>query len=188
MTELTTPQNTAQATLAGGCFWCLETAFNQLQGVLHTEPGYAGGHTAQPTYASVCQGTTGHAEVVQVTYDPRQVTFRQLLEVFFTLHDPTQLNRQGYDVGPQYRSAVFYHDDEQARIASEVIRELTVAETFAEPIVTELSPVVNYHPAEAEHRDYYLRNQDQPYCQAVISPKLAKFRQTFTQLLRQQSA
>jgi peptide-methionine (S)-S-oxide reductase len=167
------------ATLGGGCFWCLEAVYLELNGVVKVESGYAGGKVANPTYKQVCTGTTGHAEVVQITFDPRVVTFKEILEVFFTIHDPTTLNRQGADVGTQYRSAIFYHSEEQKHVAEETIRELEAADVWDSRIVTEVAPVSEFYVAEDYHQDYYSRNSRQPYCQVVITPKLAKFRRKF---------
>jgi peptide-methionine (S)-S-oxide reductase len=168
------------ATLAGGCFWCIEAAFEQLRGVEKAQSGYSGGRRPNPTYQQVCTGTTGHAEVVQVTFDPAVISFREILEVFFTIHDPTTLNRQGADVGTQYRSAIFYHSPEQKAVAEEVIAALTAEGVWNDPIVTEVAPF----PAEGYHDEYYRRNPDQPYCQVVISPKLAKFRKAYGEKLK----
>lgn len=176
---------TQEATLAGGCFWCIESAFNQLRGVVHAESGYSNGQHPSPTYEDVCTGRTGHAEVVRVRFDPSVVSYRQLLEVFFTLHDPTTLNRQGNDVGTQYRSAVFTHDEAQAQTAREVIDALTRDGVFEHPIVTEVQPVASYHPAEDYHQGYALRNPHQGYCAFVVAPKLQKFRKTHQALLKQ---
>lgn len=178
------PSQTEIATFAGGCFWCLEAAFNQLQGVIRAESGYSNGSHPQPDYDVVCSGRSGHAEVVQVTYDPALITYRQLLEIFFSLHDPTTLNRQGNDVGTQYRSAVFTHDPQQAAQARALIEELSLSRVYAAPIVTEVRPVDNYHPAEDEHQGYVSRHPFQGYCVVVVAPKLSKFRQTFSDLLR----
>ncbi len=167
------------ATLAGGCFWCLEAVYEQLRGVEKVESGYAGGHVPDPTYRQVTTGKTGHAEVVQLTYDPAVVSFRELLEVFFTIHDPTTLNRQGADVGPQYRSAIFYHDEDQRQVAEEVIREMEAAAIWDDPIVTEVSPLEAFYKAEDYHQEYYRNNPYQPYCQVVIAPKVSKFRQKY---------
>lgn len=167
------------ATLAGGCFWCLEAVFDDLNGVEKVESGYSGGHVLNPTYRMVCAGETGHAEVVQITFDPSLVSFKELLQVFFTIHDPTTLNRQGADVGTQYRSAIYYHTPEQKAVAEEVIAEMEAARVWDDPIVTEVTQFTEYYPAEEYHRDYYLRNPNQPYCQAVIAPKVAKFRKYF---------
>lgn len=172
------------ATLGGGCFWCLEAVYEQLDGVSKVVSGYAGGATKDPTYEEVCEGTTGHAEVVQVTFDPASISFREILEVFFTIHDPTTLNRQGADVGSQYRSAIFTHSQQQRATAEELIRELSREETFADPIVTEVSDLSKFYPAEEYHQSYYLRNPGQGYCRAVIAPKLQKFRQKWQKRLR----
>jgi peptide-methionine (S)-S-oxide reductase len=177
-------QRAETATLGGGCFWCLDEAFRQLRGVARVESGYAGGTTRDPTYDEVCTGVTGHAEVVQVTFDPSVVSFRDLLEVFFTIHDPTTLNRQGADVGTQYRSAIFYHSPEQRSIAEAVIAELTATRVWDDPIVTEVVPLEAFYPAEAYHQQYYRRNQAQPYCQVVIAPKVAKLRTRHLEKLR----
>jgi peptide-methionine (S)-S-oxide reductase len=163
-----------RATLAGGCFWCLETVFERLRGVTEVVSGYTGGHVPRPTYEQVCEGTTGHAEAVQVTFDPAVIGYRDLLEVFFTLHDPTTPDRQGPDSGPQYRSAVFTHTPEQERTVRDVIAQFTRERVYADPIVTEVAPATTFHPAEAYHQQYYRRNPAQPYCRAVIAPKLDK--------------
>lgn len=175
---------TEQATLAGGCFWCLEAVYDLLRGVESVRSGYAGGRVEDPSYEQVCSGTTGHAEVVQVTYDPAEISYHDLLEVFFTIHDPTTLNRQGADVGSQYRSAIFTHSPEQEAVASDVIRELTERKLWDDPIVTEVSPLQTFYPAEEYHADYYRRNPYQPYCQVVIAPKVAKARAKFVERLR----
>jgi peptide-methionine (S)-S-oxide reductase len=167
---------TEVATFAGGCFWCLETVFERLSGVHNVVSGYAGGEMVNPTYRQVCTGTTGHAEAVQVTFDPNVITYRDLLDVFFALHDPTTLNRQGVDVGTQYRSAIFYHSPEQQRIATERIAELNAAGVWPQPIVTEVVPLPVFYRAEDYHQNYYRLNPNQGYCQAVISPKVAKLR------------
>lgn len=172
-----------QATLAGGCFWCLEAAYDQLRGVQNVESGYAGGRRPNPTYEQVCTGATGHAEVVQITYDPAIISYQDLLNVFFTIHDPTTLNRQGADVGTQYRSAIFYHTPEQKAMAEETIARLTEEKLWDNPIVTEVVPLTEFYPAEDYHRDYFQRNPGQPYCQAVIAPKVAKFRSKFMEKL-----
>lgn len=173
-----------KATLAGGCFWCLEAVYDQLRGVENVQSGYAGGRRPNPTYEQVCTGTTGHAEVVQITYDPRQIPYGDLLDIFFTIHDPTQLNRQGGDIGTQYRSAIFYHDDEQKRIAEERIRDLKDSETWDGPIVTEVAPLTDFYPAEAYHTDYFERNPGSGYCSAVVAPKVAKARSKFFEKLK----
>jgi peptide-methionine (S)-S-oxide reductase len=172
------------ATLAGGCFWCLEAVFDQLNGVENVESGYVGGHVLNPTYRMVCTGETGHAEVVQITFDPSVISFKELLQVFFTIHDPTTLNRQGADVGTQYRSAIFYHTPEQKDVAEEVIAEMAAAKVWSDPIVTEITRITDFYPAEEYHRDYYLRNSNQPYCQVVIAPKVAKLRKHFLEKLK----
>ena len=175
---------TEKATLAGGCFWCLEAVYEMLRGVESVQSGYAGGHVANPSYEAVCSGTTGHAEVVQIEFDPDEVTFRDLLEVFFTIHDPTTLNRQGHDVGTQYRSAIFFHSPEQEATAREVISELTEQGLWDDPMVTEVTPLDTFYPAEDYHNQYYRRNSYQPYCQVVVAPKVAKARQKFVERLR----
>lgn len=172
------------ATLAGGCFWCLEAVYDQLRGVRSVVSGYAGGHVENPTYQQVCSGRTGHAEVVQIEYDPAEITFRDLLRVFFTIHDPTTIDRQGADVGPQYRSAIFYHSAEQEAVAGEVIREFDSTSVWDSPIVTEVAPLERFWPAEKYHQEYFERNANQPYCQVVIVPKVAKFRKQFVDRLK----
>jgi peptide-methionine (S)-S-oxide reductase len=172
------------ATLAGGCFWCLEAVFDELTGVEKVESGYSGGRTINPTYQEVCMGTTAHAEVVQVTFDSAVVSFKELLQVFFTIHNPTTLNRQGADVGTQYRSAIFYHTPQQREIAEQVIAELTAAKVWDDPIVTEVTPFTEFYPAEEYHRDYFQRNPTQAYCQFVIEPKVAKFRKLYLDKLK----
>ena len=172
------------ATLAGGCFWCLEAAFDQLDGVERVQSGYAGGTVPNPTYEQVCTGRTGHAEVVQVTFDAGVISYRDLLKVFFVVHDPTTLNRQGGDVGTQYRSAVFYHTPEQNAEAQRVIAELSGAKVWDDPIVTGVVPLDRFYPAEEYHRDYYRRNPDQGYCQVVIAPKVAKVRKQYFNRLK----
>ncbi len=173
-----------QATLAGGCFWCLEAAFQSLRGVVRVEAGYAGGGIPAPTYEQICTGTTGHAEAVRITFDPRVISYRQLLGVFFAVHDPTTPNRQGADVGTQYRSIIFCHNLEQKALAEQVIGEFVAAGVWAAPIVTEVIPSAAFYPAEDYHRDYYRRNPDLGYCRAVIAPKLSKLRREFTELQR----
>ena len=172
------------ATLAGGCFWCLEAVYDELNGVEDVVSGYSGGMTPNPSYEMVCTGTTGHAEVVQLTFNPRIISFKEILDVFFTIHDPTTLNRQGSDVGTQYRSAIFYHTLEQRAIAEQVIADLHVAHVWDAPIVTELKPFERFYPAEAHHQEYFKRNPNQGYCRIVISPKVAKFRKHFLEKLR----
>ncbi len=176
--------NRELATLAGGCFWCLEAVYDQLGGVENSESGYAGGQTSDPTYREVCEGDTGHAEVVQITFDPGIVSYRELLQIFFTIHDPTSLNRQGADVGTQYRSAIFYHSPEQKATAEQVIAEIEAAKIWGDPIVTEIVPLTKFYPAEDYHRDYFARNPFQPYCMAVVAPKVAKFRKLFLDKLK----
>ncbi len=173
-----------QATLGGGCFWCLEAVFEQLRGVEKVESGYAGGRVADPTSHQVCTGATGHAEVVQVTFDPAVLSFREVLEVFFATHDPTTLNRQGADVGTQYRSAIFYHSPRQREVAGQFIGELNAAKVWDAPIVTEVVPFEHFYPAEDYHQGYFRTNPAQGYCRAVISPKVAKFRQHFAGKLK----
>jgi peptide-methionine (S)-S-oxide reductase len=167
------------ATLAGGCFWCLEAVFEEVRGVDKVESGYAGGEADAPTYRQVCSGTTGHAEVVQVTFDPRVITYREILEIFFAIHDPTTLNRQGADVGTQYRSAIFYHTPEQQRVAEALVAELNAAGIWDRPIVTQVVPLERFYSAEEYHQGYFRANPSQPYCQAVVAPKVAKFRKHF---------
>jgi peptide-methionine (S)-S-oxide reductase len=179
----TTPVPLETATLAGGCFWCLEAVFGELRGVHRVESGYAGGHVDRPTYQQICGGRTGHAEVVQVDYDPAMISYRQLLDVFFTIHDPTTRDRQGADVGPQYRSAILYHSPEQEAIAEQTIADLE-ADGVWKNIVTELIPLETFWPAETYHRDYYRRNPDQSYCRVVIAPKVAKLRKHHLDKLR----
>jgi peptide-methionine (S)-S-oxide reductase len=173
------------ATLAGGCFWCLEAAFTELKGVEGVRSGYAGGHAPNPSYEDVCTGTTGHAEVVQIQFDPQVVSFDDLLHVFFTIHDPTTPNRQGADVGTQYRSAIFYHTPEQKAVAERVIAELQAEQLWDAPVVTALKPLDAFYPAEEYHRDYYRRNPNQGYCSAVIAPKVAKVRKLYFDRLKQ---
>ena len=178
------PARTEVATLAGGCFWCLEAVYDQLRGVGAVESGYAGGHVDNPTYRQVCNGTTGHAEVVQITFDPSLVSFKNLLEVFFTIHDPTTPNRQGADIGTQYRSAIFYHSPEQQQVAQQVIGEITAAKIWDDPIVTEVVPLSRFYRAEDYHQEYYANNSNQPYCRAVVAPKVAKFRKYFLEQVK----
>lgn len=176
--------NSEVATLGGGCFWCLEAVYDQMRGVTDVVSGYAGGHVPNPTYKAVCTGTTGHAEVVQITFDRDVVSFKEILQVFFTIHDPTTLNRQGNDVGPQYRSAIFYQNDEQKRVAEEVIAELTEEGLWDSPMVTEVSPMDVFYPAEDYHQEYYENNSFQPYCMFVVAPKVKKFRQKYVDYLK----
>ena len=179
-----TPDNFEQATLGAGCFWCLEAALNQVRGVVLAESGYCNGHHPAPTYDDVCTGDTGHAEVVRVTFDPRIVSYEQLLDLFFAMHDPTTLNRQGNDVGTQYRSGIYVHSEAQARAAQAKLAQLTAEGLFDAPIVTEVQAVSNYHPAETYHQGYALAHPHQPYCAYVVHPKLAHFRQQFAALLK----
>ena len=172
------------ATLGGGCFWCTEAVFQDLRGVERVQSGYSGGHVPNPTYEEVCGKGTGHAEVVQVTFDPAVVTFRELLEVFFTVHDPTTPNRQGADVGPQYRSALFYHSPEQKAVAEEVIRDVNERQIWGAPVVTEVAEFTEFYPAESYHDDYFRRNPYQGYCQVVIAPKVSKFRKQYLEKLK----
>ena len=172
------------ATLGGGCFWCLEAVYDRLQGVTDVVSGYAGGKRANPSYEQVCSGATGHAEVVQVTFDPQVTSYREILEVFFAIHDPTTLNRQGADVGTQYRSVIYYHSDEQKRVAEEVMRHLAAEKVWDDPIVTELAPAPAFYPAEDYHQEYFARNPNQGYCQVVVAPKVAKFRSKFSAKLK----
>lgn len=178
--------NTELATLGGGCFWCLEAIYDELRGVHAVISGYAGGSTPNPTYRQVTTGRTGHAEVVQITFDPDILSFRDILQIFFTIHDPTTLNRQGADVGTQYRSAIFYHNEAQRVIAEEVIAEMETAGLWENPIVTEVTPLEAFYVAEDYHQDYYENNSYQPYCQVVIAPKLAKARTKFQAKLQNQ--
>jgi peptide-methionine (S)-S-oxide reductase len=172
------------ATVAGGCFWCLEAVYDQMKGVIAVESGYIGGHVDHPTYESVCSGRTGHAEAVRITFDPTVVSYRELLEVLFVIHDPTTLNRQGHDAGTQYRSAIFYHGPEQKQIAEEVIAAVTNAKLYANPIVTEITPAGIWHEAESYHQEYFVRNPFQGYCTAIVGPKVVKFRKQFASKLK----
>lgn len=186
MTE--TPQSTSTgselATLGGGCFWCVEAVFDQVKGVESVESGYMGGGRPNPTYEAVCTGTTGYAEIIQIRFDPKIISFRELLEIFFGIHDPTALNRQGNDAGTQYRSAIFYHSPEQKATANEVITTLMDDRLFDSPIVTEVVPASTFYIAENYHQEYFVRNPSQPYCAYLISPKIAKFRQQFAGKLK----
>ena len=179
MSAQQTPAGREVATLAGGCFWCLEAVYDGLAGVESVESGYMGGTTANPTYKQVCSGKTGHAEVVRVTFDPKTISFREILDVFFAIHDPTTLNRQGNDVGTQYRSAIFHHSPDQKAQAEAVIAELTAGKVFGKPIVTEVVPAQTFYMAEDYHQEYFALNGAQPYCQLVVAPKVAKFRKQF---------
>ena len=178
------PSGTEVATLAGGCFWCLEAVYDELKGVKSVESGYMGGSVANPTYEAVCGGDTGHAEVVRITFDPGTVSFKDILDVFFVIHDPTTLNRQGNDAGTQYRSVIFYHSPEQKAEAERVIADLSSKEIFDDPIVTEISPASTFFMAENYHQEYFRRNPNQPYCSFVVLPKVAKFRKHFLQRLK----
>jgi len=172
------------ADLGGGCFWCLEAVFDELKGVESVESGYSGGHDQSPSYAQVCDGDTGHAEVVQVTFDPQVLSYKDLLTVFFTIHDPTTLNRQGNDVGTQYRSAIFYHNEEQKKIAEDVMQEVGAAKIWDHPIVTEVTPFDKFYMAEDYHQEYFKNNPFQGYCRVVIAPKVTKFRHKFADRLK----
>ena len=180
--------NLHTATLAGGCFWCLEAVFDDIKGVHGVESGYAGGHVDNPTYKQVCNGDTGHAEVIQLHFDPNIISYKDLLSVFFAVHDPTTLNRQGNDVGTQYRSAIFHHNDEQKQIAKELIEELNSQKILDNPIVTQVAPLDTFYMAEDYHQEYFARNPQQPYCQAVVAPKVSKFRKHFLEILKKQPA
>ncbi|NLJ26084.1 MAG: peptide-methionine (S)-S-oxide reductase MsrA [Firmicutes bacterium] len=182
---MSSKESTETATLAGGCFWCLEAIFASLRGVYGVQSGFAGGQMANPSYAEVCTQATGHAEVVQIVFDPQEISFRDLLEVFFSIHDPTTINRQGPDVGSQYRSAIFYHTEEQRLTSEAVIAELEAKKLFDLPVVTEVAPFTVFYPAEDYHKDYYRLNRHQPYCRTVIEPKIARFRKDFRERLRQ---
>ena len=177
-------KNTETATLGAGCFWCVEAVFDDLKGVESVESGYSGGHTENPTYQQVCSETTGHAEVANVNFNPEEISFKEILQVFFAVHDPTTLNRQGNDVGSSYRSAIFYHDENQKRTAEEVIREVTAEGVYDNPIVTEVTPFDKFYIAENYHQEYFANNPTQPYCAAVVAPKVAKFRQKFVNRLK----
>lgn len=176
--------NLETATLAAGCFWCVEAVFDDLKGVTDVVSGYSGGHTENPTYQQVCSETTGHAEVVQIKFDPNDLSYKELLKVFFTVHDPTQLNRQGNDVGSSYRSAIFYHDETQKQAAEETIREFEAEAIYDQPIVTQIAPFDEFYAAEDYHQEYFANNPNQPYCAAVVAPKVAKFRQKFVSRLK----
>jgi peptide-methionine (S)-S-oxide reductase len=171
-------------TLGGGCFWCIEAVFAELKGVEKVESGYSGGYTDSPTYREVCAGTTGHAEVIQVTYDPQVITLKEILEVFFAVHDPTTKNRQGADIGTQYRSVIFYQNEEQKAVAEQVIAEVDASQEYPKPVVTELMPLRRFYKAEDYHQEYFQNNSQQPYCRVVVSPKLDKFRKHFKEKLK----
>lgn len=176
----------AEATFGAGCFWCVEAVFAAVEGVEKVESGYSGGHVKNPAYREVCNGTTGHAEVIRLTFDPQVVSYSTLLEVFFSTHDPTTLNRQGGDVGTQYRSVVFYHDEEQKRLAEVAKQAANESGAWPNPVVTAIDPLENYYPAEDYHQQYFAHNADQPYCAAVIRPKMDKFRAAFSDILKRQ--
>jgi peptide-methionine (S)-S-oxide reductase len=180
----TVPPGKQVAVLGGGCFWCLEAVYDQVRGVEDVVSGYSGGQVASPSYKQVCTGTTGHAEVVRVVFDPAAISFREILEIFFSIHDPTTLNRQGADVGPQYRSAIFYIDQDQKDVAEQVIQELDAQKLWDRPIVTQVAPAQPFYPAEDYHQEYFARNPSQGYCQFVIAPKVAKFRKQHLARLR----
>lgn len=180
--------NSETATLGAGCFWCVEAVFDDLQGVTDVVSGYSGGHKENPTYQEVCAEMTGHAEVAQVTFDPEVLSYRDLLRVFFSVHDPTTLNRQGNDIGTSYRSAIFYHSEEQKKTAEEVIDEVTKEGVYDDPIVTEVAAFDKFWPAEDYHQEYFTNNPNQPYCAAVVAPKVAKFRQKFADRLKRKPA
>lgn len=180
----TSSRNRETATLGGGCFWCLEAVYQEIEGVEQVVSGYAGGATENPSYREVCSGSTGHAEVVQITFDPDVVTYRELLEIFFTIHNPTTLNRQGADVGTQYRSIILYQSPDQESAAQEVIRDFANRGVWDDEIVTELEPLETFYPAEEKHQNYYRSHSTQPYCQAVIAPKLSKLRKQYMQKLK----
>ena len=177
-------KNHEVATLGGGCFWCTEAVFEEIQGIEGVVSGYAGGEVENPTYRQICTGRTGHAEVVQVTFNPDVISYREILQIFFTTHDPTTLNRQGADAGTQYRSVVFYHDDEQKRIAEEVIQAFEDNDVWNDPIVTQVDPLPTFYPAEDYHQNYFAQNPNQPYCQAVIAPKVSKLRRQYLEKLK----
>lgn len=179
--------NLETATLGAGCFWCVEAVFDDLEGVEDVVSGYAGGHTENPTYKEVCSETTGHAEVAQIQFDPEILTYADLLRVFFAVHDPTTLNRQGNDIGTSYRSAIFYHSDEQNRIAREIIDEVTKEGVYDNPIITEVSALDKFWPAEDYHQEYFANNPGQPYCVGVVAPKVAKFRQKYASRLKKKT-
>ena len=179
-----TTYNKQVITLGGGCFWCTEAVFDRVRGITEVQSGYSNGHVLQPTYEQVCSGTTGHNEVVQLTFDPSTISVKEILEIFFATHDPTTLNRQGHDVGTQYRSGIYFHSPEQQEVANEVLRHMAQDKVFAAPVVTEVLPVANFSPAERYHDNYYARNPHQGYCAAVVGPKVDKFRKTFARFLK----
>ena len=173
------------ATFGGGCFWCLEAVYENVIGVNSVRPGFAGGHIGNPSYEHVCKGTTGHTEVIQIEFNPKMISFKDLLGIFFTIHDPTTLNRQGGDKGTQYRSAIFYHDAQQKETIDTIIQEISAAKIFENPIVTEVSPFEIFYIAENYHQNYFANNPDQPYCRAVVAPKVAKFRSSYAHKLKE---
>ncbi|MDX2368714.1 MAG: peptide-methionine (S)-S-oxide reductase MsrA [Colwellia sp.] len=184
MTNITNNNALENATLAGGCFWCIQSAFSQVKGIHSAISGYMGGRSENPTYEDICTGQSGHAEVVQLSFDAKEITYQEIIEIFFTLHNPTQLNRQGHDIGSQYRSAIFYHNESQQHVAEKSINEMSTAKTFEQAIVTQVCPAEIFYSGEEYHQDYFNNNPQNQYCQAVVSPKLAKFRQTFIDKLK----
>ena len=184
MTEQRNEKSLQLATLAGGCFWCIEGAFNSVKGIITATSGYMGGHSENPTYQDICTGNSGHAEVVQLQFDSKIINYREILEIFFSLHNPTQLNRQGNDIGTQYRSEIFTHDAQQHEISEKIIKEISHEQLFDEPIVTNISPAVTFYSGEDYHQAYFKNNPENQYCQAVVSPKLVKFRKTFVAKLK----
>jgi peptide-methionine (S)-S-oxide reductase len=185
MCDNLTQQNQLETiTLGGGCFWCLEAIYNELKGIIKVESGYAGGIVPNPTYNQVCTGTTGHAEVIQITYNPTIITFKEILQIFFTMHDPTTLNHQGNDVGTQYRSIIFYHNENQKHIAEQIINEITQARIWNNPIVTQIEPYNLFYKAEEYHQEYYKKNPAQSYCRIIIAPKISKLRKQYFEKLK----
>jgi len=184
MTSITDENKLQRATLAGGCFWCIEGAFSQVKGIHSAISGYMGGHSENPTYEDICTGNSGHAEVVQLSFNDKEITYQEIIEIFFTLHNPTQLNRQGHDIGTQYRSAIFYNDQSQQHIAEKTISEMSLAKIFDQAIVTQVCPAELFYSGEEYHQDYFSNNPQNQYCQVVISPKITKFRQTFINKLK----
>ena len=184
MTTIIHKNDLQQATLAGGCFWCIEGAFSQVKGIHSAISGYMGGNSENPTYEDICTGNSGHAEVVQLSFNDKEITYQEIIEIFFTLHNPTQLNRQGHDIGTQYRSAIFYNDQSQQHIAEKIISEMSLAKIFEQAIVTQVCPAELFYSGEEYHQDYFSNNPQNQYCQAVISPKITKFRQTFINKLK----
>ena len=180
--------NVETVTLAGGCFWCLEAVYDEVKGVLSVDSGYANGHVKNPSYRAVCNGDTGHAEVVQIKFDPSVITLQDLLNIFFVIHDPTTLNRQGADTGTQYRSGIYYHTPEQKEVAEQTIRELEAQKVWDSRIVTEVEPLKDFYIAEDYHQEYFVNNPNQPYCMAVVAPKVSKFRKHFLELWKKQAA